>query len=175
MRNSVDMHASHGKAAKSIDSVSGLRWITLALLCAFANGCATTPASQATGADAQRLEEVSAIAGAPVSSFRYMDQATFEPIGLSDLLVFTTPREAWLLHLDGNCRGLDFGPFLKLTSHMHRVSSGFDSVIVRDNPIPCRIEQIRPVDTAALKNTKPAHPQDHVEIETTIGTQPSGK
>jgi hypothetical protein len=145
------------------------------MLCAIAGvGCATTqPASSVGGS--QRLVEISAIAGKPVSSFRYMGQSQFEPLGLSDLLVFTSPGEAWLLHLDGSCRDLDFGPFLKLTSHMHRVSTMTDSVIVRDNPIPCRIEQIRPVDTAALRNVTPAQQQSHVEIESTIGTQPSHK
>ncbi len=163
MRNRVDVPARVGKLIGSINPCSGLRWVTLAMLCALATGCATTPQPQATGASAQRLAEVSAVAGEPVTSFRYMDQATFEPIGLSDLLVYTSPREAWLLHLDRECRDLDFGPFLKLTSHMHRVSTLSDSVIVRNHPIPCQIREIRPVNAAALKNAESAYPQGHGE------------
>jgi hypothetical protein len=169
MRNRADVRARVGKSIGSIDRCSALRWAALAMSCAFAAGCATTPEPQATGAHAQRLEEVSAIAGEQVDSFRYMDQATFEPIGLSDLLVYTSPREAWLLHLDGECRDLDFEPFLKLTSHMHRVSTLSDSVIVRNNPIPCQIREIRPINAAALKNNKSAQPQGRMEIQTTIG------
>jgi len=162
----------------------GLRCAMLALLCMAAAGCATDPmeamgAMNATTAappvaavgsgDAvtQRLAEVSALAGPPVSSFRYMDESTFEPIGLSDLLVYTNPREAWLLHLDGECRDLDFGPFLKLTSHMHRVSTLTDSVIVRDNPIPCMIKQIRPVDAGLLRRVQP---DVNGEINTSVGS-----
>jgi hypothetical protein len=124
---------------------------TMAIVCALAAGCSTLRAAPPNAADVQRLAEVSAIAGPPVMSFRFMRMSSFEPIGLADVLIFTTPREAWLLHLDGQCRNLDFDPFVGLTSHMHHVSTLTDSVIVRDNPIPCRIEQIRPVDASALR------------------------
>ena len=127
------------------------RWsrvgIAFVLPCAVAS-CATT---QPNVEDARRLAEVTAIAGQSVPSFHYMSMSSFEPIGQSDLLVFTSPRSAWLLHLDGTCRNIDFDPFLNLTSTFGRVSSGFDSVIARDNPIPCRIQQIRPVDAALLR------------------------
>jgi hypothetical protein len=133
---------------------SGLCRMTFAMLLTTGVGCATAAPRPVNDAVAQRLAEVSAAAGKPVSSFRYMSTTQFEPIGLGDLLVYANPREAWLLHLDGPCRNLDFGPFLGLTSHMHRVSAGEDKVLVRDNPIPCRIMQIRPVDTAALKRVE---------------------
>jgi hypothetical protein len=142
----------------------GLRGAMLALLCASAVGCATTAPSM-NAADAKRLADVSAVAGKPVSSFHFMSMSSFEPIGDSDLLVFTSPREAWLLHLDGPCRDLDFGPFLGLTSTFSRVSAGFDKVLVRGNPIACRIEQIRPVDTAVLKR---------VDRERRIESKPPG-
>ncbi len=130
---------------------SSARRVELALLCAVAGGCATIAPPPLNAADARRLAEVSALAGKPVVSFRFERMSSYEPIGLADLLVFTAPRDAWLLHLDGACRELDYSSFLGLTSYMHRVTSGFDSVRVRYNPIPCRIEQIRPVDTAVLK------------------------
>lgn len=100
----------------------------------------------------RRLAEVRAIAGPPVSSFRFLRWTSFEPIGLDHLLIFTAPRDVWLLRLDGRCRGLDFDPFIGLNSHFHLVQSGVDSVHVRDNPIPCRIVEIRPVDSAKLRH-----------------------
>jgi hypothetical protein len=124
---------------------AGIAFASLSVLA----GCATTPPSDQ---DMRRLAEVTAIAGPTVSSFRYVNMSSFEPIGDRDLLIFTSPRSAWLLHLDGSCRDLEFDPFLGLTSSMGRVSSGFDKVIVRDNPIACRIEQIRPVDAAVLRH-----------------------
>ena len=145
---------------------SGLRQAMLGMLCMIGVGCATAAPPPGNDAIAKRLAEVSAAAGKPVSSFRYMSTTQFEPIGLSDLLVYTYPREAWLLHLDGSCRGLDFGPFLGLTSHMHRVSAGEDKVLVRDNPIPCRIVQIRPVDTTVLK---PVEEEGKVEAQPPAG------
>ncbi|MBS0192916.1 MAG: hypothetical protein JSR34_01555 [Proteobacteria bacterium] len=120
----------------------------LALACA---SCASFQDKPPDPAIAQRLEEVRSIAGPPVSSFRFMRMTTFEPIGLSNLMVFTAPQDAWLLQLDGRCRGLDFGPFMGLTSHMRLVMSGVDSVRVQDNPIPCRIVEIRRVDVKRLR------------------------
>lgn len=143
-----------------------LRGAMLALLCATSSGCATTPPNPR---DMQRLAEVSAIAGKPVSSFHFLRLSSFEPIGLSDLLIFTSPRDAWLLHLDGPCRDIDFDPFLGLTSTFGRVSTGFDKVLVRDNPIPCRIEQIRPVDTAVLK-----HVEGERKAQEPAGQSPAG-
>lgn len=126
--------------------------ISLAVICAATTGCATT----ALGGQnhMQRLADVSAIAGKPAPSFSYLSLNSYEPIGESDVLVFTSPREAWLLHLDGSCRDLDFGMSIRLTSNLGRVSAGQDHVIVRDNSIPCRIQQIRPVDTAVLKRVE---------------------
>jgi len=133
----------------------------LAMLCVALIGCATTPGNDR---DTQRLVEVSAIAGKAVPSFSYLSLNSYEPIGESDLLVFTSPREAWLLHLDGTCRDLDFGQSVELTSNFGRVSAGFDKVIVRDSPMPCRIQQIRPVDTSLLKR---------IERERKLQTKPS--
>jgi hypothetical protein len=154
---------------------SGLRWATFAALCLAAAGCATTAdpplasGSVGGGGDAasDRLSQVTAAAGQPISSFRYERMSSYEVIGLSDLLVYTRPTEAWLLHLDGECHNMDFGAFIKLTSHMHRVSTLTDSVIVKDNPIPCMIRQIRPVDTAKIAAVQPS---TQGEIDTTISS-----
>lgn len=137
----------------SARSDTRFRGTALALLCGVTAGCATTP-NAPNVRDMQRLADVSAVAGQPVSSFRFFNLSSYEPIGDSDLLVFTNPRDAWLLHLDGHCRDLDFGPFLGLTSTFNRVSARFDKVIVRGNPIGCQIREIRPVDTAVLKRVE---------------------
>ncbi|MBS0211672.1 MAG: hypothetical protein JSR26_00645 [Proteobacteria bacterium] len=134
-----------------------------ALLALVGAACASFQDKPADPAVAQRLAEVRAIAGPPVSSFRFMRMTTFEPIGLSNVMVFTAPQDAWLLQLDGSCRGLDFGPFMGLTTHMHRVLSGVDGVRVQDNPIPCRIVEIRRVDAQRLR---------HIDTEKAAPTQP---
>lgn len=148
----------------------GLRLIAamLAMSCVALVGCATTRPNQR---DMERLAEVSAIAGQPVSSFHFLSLSSYEPIGESDLLVFTSPRQAWLLHLFGPCRDLDFGPFLGLTSTFNRVSTGFDKVLVRGNPIGCPIQEIRPVDTAVLRRVE--H-ERRVEEQQASGQSPAG-
>jgi len=140
----------------------------VALAC---SSCSTFKQQPPDPAVAQRLAEVTAIAGPTVNSFRFWRMSSFEPIGLSHMMVFTTPRDAWLLQLDGPCRGLDFGPFMGVTSHMHMVSAGIDTVRVRDNPIPCRIMEIRPVDTARLRHIdNEKQMQDQPDLD-----QPAGK
>ncbi len=173
-----DQPASGRRGCISSGRRAWLRWATPAMLILLGSGCASTPATStasaphATHADAQRLAQVMAVAGQPVSSFWFERMSSFEPIGLRDLLVYTNPREAWLLHLDGTCRDLDFDPFLGLTSHMHRVSTLTDSVRVRDNPIPCRIEEIRPVNTASLAHLQPQVKGD-LEIDRPSAPTPS--
>lgn len=157
----------HGETPRSWIRARQMRWASgfaIAMGLAASAGCSTFQDKPPDPADVQRLAEVRALAAAPVTSFRFMRMSSFEPIGLSDLLIFTTPSEAWLLHLDGPCRGLDFDPFLGITSHTHRVSTMLDSVHVRDNPIPCRIEEIRPVNAVTLK---------HVDKEKTAHDQPA--
>ena len=132
-------------------------------LSALIAGCSTLKPQPPDPAIAARLTEVRAIAGPPTDSFRYMRMSSYEAIGLADILIFTTPHEAWLLHLDGECRNLDFDSFVDLSSHDHRVSTMLDTVRVRDNPIPCRIEQIWPVDPTVLR---------HGDREKRVSTQP---
>jgi hypothetical protein len=161
------MQMSTGTQACSAAALGTRKWSvclragTIGMLCAASTGCATTAPENVR--DAQRLAEVSAIAGKPVPWFRYLSLNSYEPIGEGDVLVFTNPRQAWLLHLYGSCRDLDFGPFVGLTSSFGRVSAGIDKVIVRDNPIACLIQEIRPVDTSVLK---------HVERERRLQAQP---
>ena len=139
---------------RSIGSLIGEagRSFAVVMLIAASASCSTLQNRPPKPADVQRLAEVRAIAGPPVDSFWFERMSSFEPIGLSDLLVFTSPRNAWLLHLDGECRDLDFDPFLGLTSHSHRVSVLLDSVHVRNNPIPCQIREIRPVNATTLRH-----------------------
>ncbi|HEY2345940.1 MAG TPA: DUF6491 family protein [Xanthomonadaceae bacterium] len=123
-----------------------------AIACVLAAGCSATLKDRPPDpAVVQRLAEVRAIAGPPVDSFWYEPVSSFEPIGDANLLIFTSPRHAWLLQLDGSCRELDFDPFIAVTSQMNRVTARFDSVRVRHNPIPCQIMEIRPVDAAVLR------------------------
>lgn len=163
--------AATSNPGRRAGSRTTLRWaaaVAVALSCVACASFQDRPPDPAIG---KRLAEVQMLAGPSVNSFRYMRMSSFEPIGLQHLLVFTGPRDAFLLDLDAPCRMLDFGPFMGITSHMNRVMSGVDAVRVRDNPIPCRIVQIRPVDTARLRRVDAERKaQGQMEME----VQPSG-
>lgn len=141
IRNSVTLISSK--------YVASLPCVLIALFCITSAGCASTAPYHDRAA--QRLVEISAIAGKPVPWFTYLSLNSYEPVGESDVLMFTSPRQAWLLHLYGSCPDLAFGQTVGLTSNLGRVSAGFDQVIVRDSSIPCRIQQIRPVDSSVLR------------------------
>lgn len=114
-------------------------------------GCSSVPY---TRSDAQRLAQVQAVAGAPVTKFRYVRISGWESFGDQDLLVTTSPRTAWLLHLFGPCRDLEFDPAIGLTSQFGYVSAKFDKVLTKRAFMPCRIDEIRPVDLKALRALK---------------------
>ena len=127
-----------------------------ALLAAFALSTGAC-ASGSRLADDQELELYRSHAGAPVQSFRYFSRIDgWTPLGESALAVWTRPKEAWLLEVDGPCPELDFAQAIGLSHQFGRVYARFDRVIPRTlgggtQPIPCRIRQIRPLDVKALK------------------------
>jgi hypothetical protein len=129
---------------------------TLSLLFVLLAGCSTL---RDAGPD-QRLVLYQAHAGAPVPSFRYLGRiSSWESLGDEAIAIWTRPNEAWLLGLAGPCNGLDFTPVIGLTSQTGSVHAGFDEVLVRDPAsiqIPCRIQWIRPLDVAAIREVQKA-------------------
>lgn len=124
--------------------------VTLAML----TGCATG----ARLSDADRLALYRANAGAPVQSFRYFGRINgWTPLGDSALAVTTRPSEGYLLELTGSCPDLEYTHTIRISNQFGRVHARFDHVHVVDRNsfnIPCRIEQIRPVDTSALREAE---------------------
>lgn len=70
------------------------------LAAVFALGaCSSVPYAQR---QATRLVEYTAAAGAPVSSFRFFTTLwSWEPLGDTQLAVYTQPNQAWLLDVGG--------------------------------------------------------------------------
>lgn len=114
-------------------------------------------AACATGriSDDERLGIYRANAGEPVKSFRYFGRIDgWTPLGDTALAVWTRPSEAWLLELGSRCPDLDFATAITLTSQMHSVYARFDRVRPLGQgavPIPCIIQEIRPLDTKAIR------------------------
>lgn len=108
---------------------------------------------------AQRQAAYQSAAGAPVTSFRFFAPLwSWEPLGTDQLVVYTRPKEAWLLDVPG-CTELPFANAIGLTSNLDQVSVHFDKVLTGRSFIPCAIQQIRPVDMARFKSTQQAQRQ----------------
>lgn len=106
--------------------------------------------------DADRLALYSANAGAPVKDFHYFGSINgWTPLGDDALVVWTRPNQAYLLGLIGRCPGLEYAQAITVSNQFGRVHARFDSVTAlgsgATHRIPCRIEQIRPIDVTALK------------------------
>ena len=122
-----------------------------ALLVASVASCASDPVQR----DSAKLALYRSHAGAPVPSFHFFGPLdSWTSLGDRTVAVWTRPREAWLLDLDGPCNGLDYALAIGLTSTAGTVSARFDKVLVRDgSPVnmPCMIQSIRPLDVKAIK------------------------
>ncbi len=102
--------------------------------------------------DEARLAKYEAHAGAPVKNFAYRDPMNWEVVDDTHLLMTMRPTETYLLRLSGLCIKNDRGaPAIRISSQAGRVQAGFDRVSTSDEPSSCRIEEIRPVDMAAVK------------------------
>jgi hypothetical protein len=127
-----------------------MRTLPLVLLIssvALSSACASTRMN-----DVDRLALYSGHAGAPVKSIRYSTPIGWEKIDDNHLLLTTRPREAWLMRVAGPC--LDWGgsaPTIAISSQAGVVSAGFDRISTPETPVSCRIEEIRPVDVAAVR------------------------
>ncbi|TZF88269.1 DUF6491 family protein [Cognatilysobacter lacus] len=116
-------------------------------------GCATSPAMQ----PAAQLALYSAHAGPPVPDFPYYRTLTqWTPLGRDALAVWVSPSRAYLLDVPG-CTDLEWAHGIRISNTVGRVSARFDRVQPiggGSSGITCRIEQIRPLDTKAIRDAE---------------------
>jgi hypothetical protein len=128
-------------------------FIAASVLAGLLAACSNVPYAKRTS---DRLAAYTAAAGAPVKSFRFFSPLySWEPLSDTQLVVYTKPREAYLLDLDA-CVNLQVTNGIGLTSNLGQVEVRFDRVITRSPRIPCVISKIRPVDIAHLKAVQQA-------------------
>ena len=116
--------------------------------------CATTRMSEP-----EKLALYTSHAGAPVKSIVYRTPIGWDKIDGSHLLITIRPTEGWMFTLAPNC--FDWvgpGPSISITNHAGFVSAKFDHVTSNapGGPMRCRIEEIRPVDLAAVRSVRNA-------------------
>jgi hypothetical protein len=127
----------------------GLKFRTAWLLPAFALlvACSGIPLKERERAERDRYE---AYAGPPIDHFTYLGRFDgWEPIGRNELVVWTSPSDAYLIKVGPPCDDLQFANRVGLTSTGGTVYSRFDYVKVRD--WKCPIQEIRPVDYRRLR------------------------
>lgn len=105
--------------------------------------CSGIPLKEHQDARGARYEDY---AGAPVKQFTWIGQYNgWTPIGTNELVVWTTPFQAYLLKVAPPCDNLQFVNRIGLTSTANTVYARFDAVKV-DHGWRCPIQEIRPVD-----------------------------
>lgn len=115
-----------------------------------AAGCSSVPYAQRVQ---QRQVAYADAAGAPVRRFNYFSLYSWEPLGETELAVYTRPGEAWILDV-GGCRDLLYTNTIGLTSSVNQVVVGFDKVLTGRDHVPCTITRIRPVDVKRLRQAE---------------------
>lgn len=113
--------------------------------------CSSVPYAERVSA---RQAAYAAAAKEPVRSFRFFELYSWEPLGRSQLAIYTRPNEAYLVTVLGPCPDLEFTNTIGLTSNINEVQVRFDKVLTGRGDIPCTIGDIRPVDLARLKSVE---------------------
>lgn len=89
----------------------------------------------------------------PVKSFTALQTDSWQPISRTQLVLWTTFNDAYLLTVTGNCSELPFARTVGVTSTTSQIST-FDSVLVHGDR--CPITQIQPIDIKRMKADRDA-------------------
>lgn len=110
-------------------------------------GCGNLPPRQDPAAVRARY---ASYAGEPVDRITWLGHFdSWESLGDNQLLIFTTPSDAYLLSVTPPCTDLNFVQSIAVTSTGPTISARLDSVIVKG--WRCPIAQIRPVDYRRMR------------------------
>jgi Family of unknown function (DUF6491) len=99
--------------------------------------------------DAQRARYES-YAGPPIENFTWLGHFdSWQPIGTNEVVVWTTPNQAYLIKVAPPCDNLEFANRIGLTSTANTVASRFDFVKV--GRWRCPIQEMRPLDYLRMR------------------------
>ena len=115
---------------------------------ALLTACSGIPMKQRRDAQLARYE---AYAGPPIEQFTYLGRYdSWQLMGTNELVIWTTPFQAYLIKVAPPCDNLEFVNRIGLTSTANTVSARFDFVKV-GRQWRCPIQQIRPVDYQRMR------------------------
>jgi hypothetical protein len=122
---------------------------------ALLTACSGIPLKQRQDEQRARYE---AYAGPPVEQFTYLGRYdSWQPIGTNQVVVWTTPFQAYLIKVAPPCDNLQFVNRIGLTSTGNTVSARFDFVKV-GRQWRCPIQEIRPVDYQRMRQDMKSTP-----------------
>jgi hypothetical protein len=128
---------------------------------ALLTACSGIPLKERDDAQRSRYE---AYAGPPIDQFTWLGHYDgWEPISPNELVVWTSPFQAYLIKVAPPCDNLQFANRIGLTSTTDTVSARFDFVKVHH--WRCPIQEIRPIDYQRMR-------QD-MRKQAQAGSQPS--
>jgi Family of unknown function (DUF6491) len=112
------------------------------------SACSGIPLKQRQDEQRARYE---AYAGPPIEKFTWLGRYdSWQSIGTNQLVVWTTPFQAYLIKVAPPCENLQFANRIGLTSTANTVSARFDFVKV-GRQWRCPIQEIRPVDYQRMR------------------------
>jgi hypothetical protein len=128
----------------------------MAVKCAMVLGAAAVLAGCAGNSiprhdsQAQVRERYASYAGEPIDRFTWLGSFySWESLGNNQLVVYTTPSDAYLLSVTPPCTDLNFAQAIGVTSTSHTVNARLDSVKVKG--WNCPIAEIRKIDYARMR------------------------
>jgi hypothetical protein len=124
--------------------------------------CACSDFAQREDAERARYHSY---AGAPVDHFTWLGHYEgWQSLGKDELVVWTTPWDAYLIHVAPPCVDLPYANGIGVTSTARTVSAHFDFVLVRNQfgdraaiPWRCPIAEIRPVNYRRMRQDMREH------------------
>jgi Family of unknown function (DUF6491) len=140
-------------------------WLLLPAV-AFLTACSGIPLKQRQDAQRTRYE---AYAGSPIDRFTWLGRYdSWQPIGTNELVVWTTPFQAYLIKVAPPCDNLEFVNHIGLTSTANTVSSRFDFVKV--GRWRCPIQEIRPLDYQRMRQDMRKQAEESKALRSGTGT-----
>jgi len=143
-----------------------------AAILALLGGCATSSsatnpsAGAGTAAQQQALARYLAYAGPPIQSFTWLGRFySFEPLSKDQLVVYTTPNDAYLLKVSPPCDLRFVINAIGITSTASTVYARLDSVTINSagtgpGPWRCPIDEIRRIDYKRMRADQRAQAQN---------------
>jgi hypothetical protein len=119
--------------------------LALALTAAVASGC-TSGLSRSSGD--RVLERYESYIGEPIRGFTAFRMQSWQPVSRTQLILWTSTNDAYLLTVSNNCPELMFTDSVQVTSTASGIST-LDQVRVGGDR--CPIEKIQPIDIRAWR------------------------